>query len=221
MNLKLVEKAISEMKKGRPIIVIDDESRENEGDLIIAAEKANDENIAFMIRYTSGILCVPMKKEDLDRLEIPMMVDKNTEKHQTAFTVSVDSKFHTTTGISSKDRLQTIKTLISPATEPKDLLRPGHVFPLKYKEGGVLKRAGHTEAGVDLAILSGCFPAAVLAEIVNENGSVSKFEEIKAFGDEHHLVTISIADLVRYRRRFEKMVHCDSKAKYLQNMEGF
>ena len=129
MSFELVEKAILEMKKGRPVIVIDDESRENEGDLIIAAEMASDENIGFMIRYTSGILCVPMKEDDLNRLDIPMMVDKNTEKHQTAFTISVDSKFHTTTGISAKDRLQTIKALINSETAPNDLLRPGHVFP--------------------------------------------------------------------------------------------
>ena len=205
MSFANVEKAIEEMKKGQPIIVIDDESRENEGDLIVAAEKATDENIAFMIRYTSGILCVPMKEEDLNRLDIPMMVDKNTEKHQTAFTVSVDSKFKTTTGISSQDRLQTIKALIDPKTKSEDLLRPGHVFPLKYKEGGVLKRAGHTEAGVDLAVLSGLFPAAVLSEIVNEDGSVSKAKDINAFAKKHGLSIVSISDVVRYRHRHEKI----------------
>ncbi len=213
MKFNTIEEAIVEFKKGLPIIVVDDEGRENEGDLIIAAEMASIENIGFMIRHTSGILCVPMLEKDLDALNIPMMVDQNTEKHQTAFTVSVDAKHSTTTGISAHDRVNTIHTLVNSQSKPDDLLRPGHVFPLKYKEGGVLKRAGHTEAGVDLAVLAGFRSAAVLSEIINENGSVSKIEELRRFSEEHNLKIISIADLVRYRHRHEKLVCCDSSAK--------
>lgn len=213
MKCDTIENALIDMRQGKPIIVIDDENRENEGDLIIAAEKATDENIAFMIRYTSGILCVPMKEEDLNRLEIPMMVNQNTEKHKTAFTVSVDSKYQTTTGISAKDRLRTIQALINSQTKPGDLLRPGHVFPLKYKEGGVLKRAGHTEAGLDLAVLANLFPAAVLAEIVNEDGTVSRIKDIEVFAKKHNLKIITIADLVRYRHHHEKIVERGSEAK--------
>ncbi len=206
MKFATIEAAIEDIKMGKPVIVVDDEGRENEGDLIIAAAKANAENIGFMIRYTSGILCVPMLEADLKRLNIPMMVETNTEKHRTAFTVSVDAKDTTTTGISAKDRCTTIQTLLNPQTQPEDLLRPGHVFPLKCKSGGVLKRAGHTEASVDLAILAGLFPAAVLAEIINENGSVSSRQEIERFSKEHHLKVICIADLVRFRHSHEKLV---------------
>lgn len=213
MKFAPIEEALEEIKKGRAVVVVDDEERENEGDLIIAAELATEENIGFMIRYTSGILCVPLLEERLKALDIPMMVDKNTEKHQTAFTVSVDYEHGTTTGISTKDRLKTILSLINPQTQPKDLLRPGHVFPLKYKEGGVLKRAGHTEASVDLVALAGLSPAAVLAEIINEDGSVSKLNEIQTFAKKHNLVMITIADLVRYRRQKEKMIERDGKAK--------
>lgn len=213
MKFASIEEALKEFKLGRPVVVVDDEERENEGDLIIAAELASEENIGFMIRYTSGILCVPLLEERLKVLDIPMMVNKNTEKHQTAFTVSVDCKHGTTTGISTKDRLKTILSLIDPKTKPADLLRPGHVFPLKYREGGVLKRAGHTEAGIDLASLAGLSPAAVLAEIINEDGSVSKLEEIQTFAKKHRLVIITIADLVRYRRQHEKMIERDCAAK--------
>lgn len=213
MKFDTIESAIEDIKIGKPVIVVDDENRENEGDLIIAAAKANSENIGFMIRYTSGILCVPMLETDLERLNLPMMVEANTEKHRTAFTVSVDAKGSTTTGISAKDRCTTIHTLINPQTEPEDLLRPGHVFPLKCKNGGVLKRAGHTEASIDLAVLAGLFPAAVLAEIINENGSVSSRQEIEKFSEEHHLKVICIADLVRFRLRHEKLVVRDTTTK--------
>ncbi len=213
MNFESIENAILEMRAGRPVVVVDDEGRENEGDLIIAAERASLENISFMIRYTSGILCVPMLDKQLQALQIPMMVDINTEKHQTAFTVSVDAKHRTTTGISAHDRLQTIQALIHSETKPDDLLRPGHVFPLKYTPGGVLKRAGHTEAGVDLAILAGLEPAAVIAEVMSENGSVAKSGEIEQFAKEHKLCMVSIADLVRYRSRNEKIVKRVSTAR--------
>lgn len=212
MTFESVKQAIEELKRGNPVVVIDDEGRENEGDLIIVAEKATEEKVAFMIRYTSGILCVPIEGSVLDRLQLPQMVEQNTEKHKTAFTVSVDYKFKTTTGISSKDRALTIQALVNPETKPSDLLRPGHIFPLRYTEGGVLKRAGHTEAGVDLAKLAGFKPAAVIGEIVNEDGSVAKGKEIETFAKEHQLAMMSIADLIRYRSQTEKLVHCTSIA---------
>ncbi len=213
MTFESVKKAIDAVKRGEPIIVIDDEDRENEGDIVIAAEKATEENIGFMIRYTSGILCVPLEGELLDRLQLPLMVTHNTERHQTAFTVSVDYKYKTTTGISAQDRTLTIQALIDPETKPSDLLRPGHIFPLRSREGGVLKRAGHTEAGVDLARLAGLKPAAVLGEIINEDGSVSKAPEIEQFAIKHKLNKVSIADLVRYRNRTEKIVERFSEAE--------
>lgn len=213
MKWSSLESVLEDMQQGKPIIVVDDEGRENEGDLIIAAEKASLENISFMMRYTSGILCVPMLEQDLERLEIPMMVNHNTEKHQTAFTVSVDAQKKTTTGISAHDRLTTILTLADPNAQPDDLLRPGHVFPLKYKKGGVLKRAGHTEASVDLAELAGLKPMAVIAEIMNSNGSVAKLDDIEIFANTHGLKIIRIADIVKYRYQHEKLVYCDSTAK--------
>ena len=154
-----VKEAIESIQKGGFVIVIDDLDRENEGDLIIAAEKVTEQSMAFMIRHTSGIICVPLKKERLDALELPQMAPTNSEIHRTAFTISVDSHKGTTTGISAADRVQTIRSLIDPATKPSDLNRPGHVFPLQYRDGGVLKRAGHTEAGVDLVQLAGLYPA--------------------------------------------------------------
>lgn len=212
MNFINVESAIETIKNGGMVIVVDDENRENEGDLIIAAEKATMETIAFMIRHTSGILCVPMLAERLDQLKIPAMVEHNTERLRTAFTISVDS-CNTTTGISASDRYKTIQALINPTTSPDDLLRPGHVFPLIYKQGGVLKRAGHTEAGVDLANLAHLYPAVVLAEIVNDDGSVAKLKDIEKFSKEHNLPVLAIADLVRYRSRTEKLVSCDTQVK--------
>lgn len=212
MSFSPIEKALEELKKGNPIVVVDDESRENEADLILVAEQATEKNVAFMIRSTSGILCVPMAGEMLDRLQLPQMVERNTEKHQTAFTVSVDYRFKTTTGISAQDRTLTIQALVNPETKPSDLLRPGHIFPLRYKEGGVLKRAGHTEAAVDLAQLAGFLPAAVIGEIVNDDGSVTKGADITAFAKEHGLVQISIADLIRYRSQKERLVYCTSMA---------
>ncbi len=212
MNFTSVENAIQTIKNGGLVIVVDDENRENEGDLIIAAEKVTIETIAFMIRHTSGILCVPMLAERLDQLKIPAMVEHNTEKLRTAFTISVDS-CDTTTGISASDRYKTIQALINPTTRPDDLLRPGHVFPLIYKPGGVLKRAGHTEAGIDLAHLAHLYPAVVLAEIVNDDGSVAKLKDIDKFSKEHNLPVVAIADLVRYRSRTEKLVSCDTQVK--------
>lgn len=208
-----IEAAIEAFKRGELVVVVDDESRENEADLILAAEKATPQSIGFMIRYTSGILCVPMLGEDLDRLNIPMMVEKNTEKHHTAFTVSVDYKHETTTGISAKDRTKTILALMDPTSSSEDFARPGHIFPLRAKPGGVLKRAGHTEAGIDLALAAGLKPAAVLAEIVDEkDGSITSSSQVDAFCAQHHLHKISISQLVEYRLKKEKLISLFSSA---------
>ena len=188
------------------MVVLDDEDRENEGDLIIAAEKMTDEDVAFMVNHTSGLICVGMDGKDLDRLELPPMVAKNQDAMGTAFTVSVDLKQGTSTGISAADRCATIQALASPGSKPDDFRKPGHVFPLRYREGGVLKRAGHTEAAGDLARLAGCFPAGVLCEIVNEDGTMKRRDQLIAFAKEHGLLTITISDLIRYRSYYESLV---------------
>ena len=206
MTFSAIEEALKAYAKGEFIIVVDDEERENEGDLIIAADQVTPEAIAFMIRHTSGVICVPMKGERLDELCIPLMVAENKESHRTAFTVSVDAIHGISTGISAVDRAATIQALVDPSTRPSDLARPGHIFPLRYCEGGVLKRAGHTEAAVDLSILSGVYPAGVLCEIVNEDGSMKRLPELMQFKDQYGLKLITIAELIRYRRCREKLV---------------
>lgn len=209
-----VERALEAIRSGQFVVVYDDQDRENEGDLIIAAEKATPQALAFMVRHTSGIICMAMTGERLDQLNIPQMVNQNTESNRTAFTVSVDYRHGTTTGVSASDRYITIKALIDPQTTPEDLCRPGHIFPLRYREGGVLKRAGHTEAAVDLATMAGLSPAGVLCEIVNdEDGSMARFSDLKTFAKEHQLCLISVADIIRYRRRKEKLVKCVSQAR--------
>ena len=174
MTFASVDKAIAAIANGEMVIVVDDADRENEGDLILAAEHVNPERIGFMIRHTSGIICLPALGERLDELEIPMMVSQNTDRRHTAFTISIDYHRGTTTGISPGDRTATIKALVDPATRPDDLSRPGHVFPLRYRPGGVLVRAGHTEAAVDLARLAGAYPAAALAEVVTDDGEPAR-----------------------------------------------
>ncbi|MDX1690643.1 MAG: bifunctional 3,4-dihydroxy-2-butanone-4-phosphate synthase/GTP cyclohydrolase II [Acidimicrobiia bacterium] len=206
MTLAPIEEAIEAIAEGRFVVVVDDADRENEGDLIIAAERVTPEQIAFMVRYTSGLICVPMMGERLDELELPLMVVENTDSHRTAFTVSVDYAAGTTTGISAGDRAATIRALIDDDTAPTDLARPGHIFPLRYHEGGVLKRAGHTEAAVDLARLAGLAPAGVLCEIVNDDGSMARLPELQAFAEAHDIPIVSIADLIAYRSRSEKLV---------------
>lgn len=201
-----MEEIVAAIGRGEMVIMVDDEDRENEGDLILAAEDATPENIGFMLRYTSGIICLPALGERLDELELPMMVAQNTDVRRTAFTVSIDAAEGTTTGISASDRCRTIHALIDSATRPEDLARPGHVYPLRYAPGGVLKRAGHTEAGVDLAVLAGKYPAAVLAEVMNDDGSVSRLPELVEFADEHGLLIGTIADLISYRRQSEKLI---------------
>jgi 3,4-dihydroxy 2-butanone 4-phosphate synthase/GTP cyclohydrolase II len=194
--------------------VVDDEDRENEGDLIMAAEAATAEKIGFFVRHTSGLICVPMTGDRLDELDIPLMVrDNNTESQRTAFTYSVDYLYGTTTGISAADRANTISALIDPATTPTDLARPGHIFPLRYREGGVLKRAGHTEAAVDLARMAGLYPAGVLCEVVKENGEMARLPDLVEFCAEHNLLLISIAQLIKYRRQNEKLVKRVSEAR--------
>jgi 3,4-dihydroxy 2-butanone 4-phosphate synthase/GTP cyclohydrolase II len=208
-----IPEAVKAIQAGEIVLVVDDADRENEGDLIMAAEAATPEKIGFFVRHTSGVIVMPMLGERLDQLELPPMVQHNTETHRTAFTVSVDGAQGTTTGISAGDRATTIQTLIDPDTQPTDLLRPGHIFPLRYREGGVLKRAGHTEAGIDLTRLAGCYPAAVLCEVVNPDGSMARLPQLQAFAAEHDLKLISIADLIRYRRQREKLVRRVAEAR--------
>ncbi len=207
MPFAKIEDAIAAFGRGEIVVVVDDASRENEGDLIMAAEYATAEKIAFFLNHTSGVICMPMTGERLDALELPPMVLDNTEPNRTAFTVSVDARRGTSTGISAADRAATIAALIDPDTQPLDLARPGHMYPLRYREGGVLKRGGHTEAAVDLARMAGLYPAGVLCEVVTEDKtSMARLPELERFVAEHGLLLISIADLIRYRRQSEKLV---------------
>jgi 3,4-dihydroxy 2-butanone 4-phosphate synthase/GTP cyclohydrolase II len=208
-----VEDAVAAIARGEIVVVVDDEDRENEGDLIMAAEFATPEKIAFFVKHTSGVICMPLTGERCDELDLPLMVTNNTESHRTAFTVTVDYRHHTSTGISAADRARTIQALIDPLTKPSDLARPGHIFPLRYREGGVLNRAGHTEAAVDLARMAGLYPAGVLCEIVNDDGTMARVPELERFCDEHDLLMISIAELVRYRRQSEKLVRRVAEAR--------
>ena len=213
MPLGRVEDAVREMREGRMVIVVDDADRENEGDLIFAAEKATPELVRFMVRHCSGIICVPMEGHRLEQLNLPLMTSENTESMRTAFTVSVDAVAGTTTGISAADRSATIRALVSPETRPQDLARPGHIFPLRYTPGGVLRRAGHTEAAVDLARLAGLTPAGVLCEVVNDDGTMARMPQLEGFAQEHGLTIISIADLISYRRHRERLVHRVTEAR--------
>ena len=201
-----IEEVLEEIRQGRLVIVTDDANRENEGDLILAAEKATPELINFMIRYTSGVICVPMEGTSLDRLELPLMTVRNTESMRTAYTISADAKDGVSTGISAADRARTIRLLADSGTGPHDLVRPGHVFPLRYREGGVLRRAGHTEAAVDLAKLAGLSPAGVLAEVVNDDGSMSRLPDLIEFKRQHNLKICSIENLIAYRRAREVLI---------------
>jgi 3,4-dihydroxy 2-butanone 4-phosphate synthase / GTP cyclohydrolase II len=205
-RLDSVERAIADIAAGKAVVVVDDEDRENEGDLIFAAARATPELMAFTIRHSSGVICVPMPAVMLDRLEIPLMTPHNKDKLRTAYTISVDARDGVSTGISAADRAHTARVLADSATEPWEVTRPGHVFPLRYREGGVLVRRGHTEAAVDLARLAGLTPAGVLVEVVNDDGTMKRAPELRAFADEHGLAMISIEDLVRYRHRTEMLV---------------
>ncbi|MEN6390639.1 MAG: bifunctional 3,4-dihydroxy-2-butanone-4-phosphate synthase/GTP cyclohydrolase II [Syntrophomonas sp.] len=203
--LNTIEEAIADVREGKMIIVVDDEDRENEGDIIIAAEKATPEIVNFMATHARGLICMPMLGERLDELEIQAMVAENTDNHETAFTVSVDYRT-TTTGISAFERAETIKYLISDGALPSDFRRPGHIFPLRYRSGGVLRRTGHTEGSIDLARLAGLYPAAVICEIMNADGTMARLPELYHFAQQHDLKIVSIADLIEYRRRKEKLV---------------
>jgi len=200
-----IEEAIEDIREGKMLIVVDDEDRENEGDLVVAAEKASPEVINFMATHAKGLICVPMLGERLDELEIQPMVVDNTDNHETAFTVSVDYKT-TTTGISAYERAATIAGLISPEAKPSDFRKPGHIFPLRYKEGGVLRRTGHTEGSIDLARLAGLYPAAVICEIMSDDGTMARVPELMEFARKHQIKIVTIADLIEYRRRTEKLV---------------
>ncbi|MDH2902523.1 MAG: bifunctional 3,4-dihydroxy-2-butanone-4-phosphate synthase/GTP cyclohydrolase II [Actinomycetota bacterium] len=207
MGLSSIEEAVEQLRRGGMVVVVDDEDRENEGDLIMAAEDVSAESMAFFLEYTSGVFCVPLEAARADELELPLMVVANTEAQRTAFTVTVDFRHGTTTGISASDRATTVRALIDPATKPNDLNRPGHIFPLRYRPGGVLKRAGHTEATVDLCRLAGKYPSGVLCEIVTKDKSdMARLPELEAFAAQYGLPIVSIADLIRYRRHHEKLV---------------
>lgn len=206
MTRENVEAAIAAIAEGEFVLVVDDEERENEGDLIIAAERATPEKIAFMVRYTSGLICAPLEGSRLDELALPLMVLENTDSHKTAFTVSVDYVPGTSTGISAADRAMTLRAMADPATQPADLARPGHIFPLRYREGGVLVRPGHTEAAVDLARMAGLQPAGALCEIVNDDGTMARGEALRQFAAEHDIPVLSIEELIAYRWATEALV---------------
>jgi 3,4-dihydroxy 2-butanone 4-phosphate synthase / GTP cyclohydrolase II len=207
MGFAPIDKAIEAIARGEVVIVVDGEDRENEGDLIMAAEAATPEKLAFFLSHTSGVVCVPLTPERLDELDLPLMVSANTESQRTAFTVSVDARFGTTTGISAADRAATVQALVNPETRPRDLNRPGHIFPLRYRPGGVLKRAGHTEAAVDLARLAGMKPAGMLCEVVTaDKARMARLDDLEILAEQHGMLLISIADLIRYRSRTERLV---------------
>lgn len=206
MTFAPIDQIIAAVARGEMVVMVDDEDRENEGDLILAAAAASAEKIGFMLRHTSGIICLPIVGERLDELDLPMMVAKNTDVRRTAFTVSIDAAVGTTTGISAADRCRTIEAVLDPASRPDDLARPGHMYPLRYEPGGVLKRAGHTEAAVDLARLADLYPAGVLAEVMNDDGTVARLPDLERFAKEHELLLGTIADLIAYRRGREMLV---------------
>ena len=211
-TLNSIEEVIEDLKAGKPVIIVDDESRENEGDLVLAAEFATRESINFIIKEARGLLCTPMLERDLLRLGIPQMVERNTDNHETAFTVSVDH-VDTTTGISPEERAVTMQKLIDPNAKPEDFRRPGHVFPLRYKEGGVLVRQGHTEASIDLCKLAGLYPAAAICEITNDEGYMSRMDDLLAFSKKHGLKIASVEALIEYRKRHDKLVSIAAETK--------
>jgi 3,4-dihydroxy 2-butanone 4-phosphate synthase/GTP cyclohydrolase II len=207
-----VEAAIAAFKKGDLVIIVDDEDRENEGDLACAGQQCTAEKINFMAKYGRGLICVTMEGKRLDELAIPMMVSNNTSRFETAFTDTIDAAEGTTTGISAADRAKTVQKLVDPKSTPADFVRPGHMFPLRAREGGVLVRSGQTEASVDLARLAGLYPAGVICEIMNEDGTMARMPQLRAFAGEHGLVIVTIADLIRYRTAHECFVQCTAVA---------
>ncbi len=208
-----VERAVGEIHNGRMVLVVDDEDRENEGDLIMAAELVTPESMAFMIRHTSGLLCVAITRERADELRLPLMVQESDDSRGTAFTVSVDRRVGTTTGVSGADRALTVRALADNATQPSDLSRPGHIFPLRARPGGVLQRAGHTESAVDLCKLAGLTPAGVLAEVTNDDGTMSRSPQLRRFAADHKLAMVAVADLIRCRRENELLVRREAAGR--------
>ena len=207
MGLSSISEAIEDIKAGKFVIIVDDENRENEGDLALAAEKVTAEAINFMALRARGLICLPIIGKRLDELRVPLMVRENTSRFSTAFTVSVEAKGRVSTGISAADRTETIKVIIAPATQAGDLVQPGHMFPLRAREGGVLVRAGHTEAIVDLARLAGLYPAGVICEILNEDGSMARLPQLEVMSEQFGIKMVTIADLITHRRRHERLVH--------------
>jgi len=207
-----VEEAIEDIRQGRLVIVLDDEDRENEGDLTVAAEKVTPEIINFMAKHGRGLICLAMTRERLDQLRVPMMVDENTSMFGTAFTVSIDARQGVTTGISAADRAMTILTAVNPGAQPSDFVRPGHVFPLRARAGGVLERAGQTEASVDLARLAGLFPAGVICEIMKEDGTMARVPDLLEMAHEHRLKMVTVADIIAFRLQNETFVHWVAQA---------
>ncbi len=207
METKRVEQAIEDIRQGKMVVVVDDENRENEGDLVMAAEKVTPEAVNFMAKEGRGLICVPMLGEDLERLDLSMMVAEQQDNFRTAFAVSVDARQGVTTGISAPDRAHTIQVMMDSGSKPSDLVKPGHIFPLRYRTGGVLRRAGHTEASIDLAKLAGLKPAGVICEIMSDDGTMARMDDLKTFTAKHGLTMITIAELIRYRRQKDKLVH--------------
>ncbi|MGZ7080609.1 MAG: bifunctional 3,4-dihydroxy-2-butanone-4-phosphate synthase/GTP cyclohydrolase II [Thermoanaerobaculia bacterium] len=208
MPLATIQEAAEIYRQGGLVIIVDDEDRENEGDLCIAAEKITPEAINFMATHGRGLICLALTEERCNELDLPLMVENNTSPYGTAFTVSIEARGRVTTGISAKDRSETVRVAIDPKTRPHDLLRPGHIFPLRARKGGVLKRAGQTEASVDLASISGMMPAAVICEIMNADGTMARLPDLREFAVQHGLKIISVADIIKYRMQNERHVHC-------------
>ncbi|MCL0034667.1 bifunctional 3,4-dihydroxy-2-butanone-4-phosphate synthase/GTP cyclohydrolase II [Dehalococcoidia bacterium] len=213
MTLATIPEAIEDLKSGKFVIVVDDEGRENEGDIVVAAEKVTPEAINFMAKHARGLICVPINGKRLDELKIPLMVRENTAPFDSAFTVSVEARYKVTTGISARDRATTVKVLIDPTTRPDDVVCPGHMFPLRAREGGVLVRAGHTEASVDLARLAGLYPAAVICEVMNDDGTMARLPDLERLATKYGFKIVSVAQLIAYRRRHDKLVKRVAEAR--------
>ncbi len=213
MPINKVEKAIQLIQQGHMIIIVDSEDRENEGDLVMAADMVTPESVNFMAKYARGLICAPIDETQANRLQLRQMVERNEDEFHTAFTVSVDAKKNITTGISAADRAQTIKILSDDRSTPEDLVQPGHIFPLRARLGGVLTRAGHTEAAVDLARMAGLFPAGAICEIMNDDGTMARMPQLEVFAEKHNLMILSIAELIKYRRIKEKLITRVSQAK--------
>jgi 3,4-dihydroxy 2-butanone 4-phosphate synthase/GTP cyclohydrolase II len=221
MSMLNIPEAIEDIKAGKFLIIVDDENRENEGDLALAAEKVTAEDINFMTLHGRGLICMPIIGKRLDELRIPLMVGENTSKFSTAFTVSIEAKYRVSTGISAADRAETIKAVIDPATTAEDIVQPGHMFPLRAREGGVLARAGHTEAIVDFARLANLYPAGVICEIMNEDGSMARLPQLEAMSEKYGIKIVTMADLIAYRLRHERLVHRVAEAKLPTNYGEF